>query len=110
MGLAAAAIPAHTPGGGDGDLGSYLLGVGILLVVVVVSTVVLLWVRRKMLDSSAQGFAGFSTMEELRTMVARGEMTKEEYEMVRKTMIDKVRQQTTAGEGDPSHKPGRGGT
>lgn len=93
MGLVGAGILGQSSGGSGGDIGSYLLGVGILLVVVVLSTFVLLLVRRKMLGSQSQGMAGFSTMEDLREMVDRGEMTKEEYDQVRKTMIDKVRSQ-----------------
>lgn len=98
MGLAAVVNLGQNATGGGGDIGPYLLGVGILLVVVVLSTIVLLWVRRKMLESSNQGQTGFSTMEELRSMVDRGDMTKEEYEQVRKAMIDKIRSQSASGQ------------
>ena len=92
MGLAHPAIMGQTAPGSGGDTGSFLMWIGILIVVVIVGTVVLLTVRKRMTAAEAQDRAGFSTMEEMRAMVARGEMTQEEYEQVRKAMIDKIRQ------------------
>lgn len=106
MGLAKHLILGQTAPASGGDTGRLLMWVGILIVVVMVGTVVLLMVRKRMMAADAQDRAGFSTMEEMRAMVARGEMTKEEYEQVRKAMIDKIRQNT----GDPTNVPVGGRT
>ncbi len=84
-----------------GNTGQFLAWVGVLIVVVVIGTVVLLMVRRRMMDQSGEEPGGFTTMEHMRAMVARGEMSKEEYEQVRKAMITRIRQpQTTPDQGD----------
>lgn len=108
MGLAGVLSLGQTAPASGGDTGRLLMWVGILIVVVMIGTIVLLMVRKRMMAVDAQDRAGFSTMEEMRAMVARGEMTQEEYEQVRKAMIEKIRQNT----GDPAKvQPGshRGG-
>jgi len=91
MGLAAVPILAQAASGSGSDVGRILMWVGILIVIVVVGTIVLMTVRKRIMMGSAQGREGFSTMEDMRAMVARGEMTQEEYEKVRKAMIAKMR-------------------
>lgn len=110
MGLALLSILGQTTTGSWGDVRQVLVGVGILIAIVFVGTFVLLMFRKRMMAGSTQDQAGFSTMEEMRAMVARGEMTKEEYEQVRKAMIDKVRQAKEASQNqqaEQSVQPGR---
>lgn len=74
-----------------GDTGRFLAWIGALIVVVVIGTVALLFVRRRMIGRSDTDQGGFSAMEEMRAMVARGEMSQEEFDQVRKAMIDKIK-------------------
>lgn len=78
------------------DTGQFLAWIGALIVVVVLGTLVLLFVRRRMVGQAGEEPGGFSTMEEMRAMVARGEMSKDEYEQVRKAMIAKIKDQSPA--------------
>ncbi len=86
-------------GQNQGDMGQFLIWVGALIVAVVIGTIVLLVIRRKLSAQSAEDPGGFTTMEDMRAMVDRGEMSKEEYEQVRKAMIAKIRQSQDAPEG-----------
>lgn len=79
-------------GGSVGDTGQLLIWIGALIVVVVIGTVALLFVRRNMINQRGEDPGGFATMEDMRAMVDRGEMSREEYEKVREAMIAKVRQ------------------
>lgn len=103
-------------GGSSGDTGQLLIWIGALIVAVVIGTVVLLMVRRHMVGQRSEDQGGFATMEEMRAMVGRGEMSKEEYEQVRKAMIAKVRPSQDspdkgAGEiGDNGPRDGTGST
>jgi len=88
-------------GGSSGNTGQLLIWIGALVVAVVIGTVVLLMVRRNMVNNRGEESDGFATMEDMRAMVDRGEMSKEEYEQVREAMIAKVRQsQNSPAEGD----------
>ncbi|MFI4916557.1 MAG: hypothetical protein ACIAS6_08645 [Phycisphaerales bacterium JB060] len=78
------------------DTGQFLAWVGALIVVVVLGTLALLFIRRRMVGQASDDPGGFSTMEEMRAMVARGEMSKDEYEQVRKAMIAKIKDQSAA--------------
>ncbi|MEQ8317015.1 MAG: hypothetical protein RIE77_14165 [Phycisphaerales bacterium] len=89
MELSAPAILGQAASGGD--TGQFLIWVGALIVAVVIGTVVLLIIRRRMIGRADEDRGGFSTMEEMRAMVARGEMSQEEFDQVRKAMIDKIK-------------------
>ena len=85
--------------GSGGDTGQFLAWVGALIVAVVLGTIALLFVRRRMIGRADEDRSGFSTMEEMRAMVARGDMSQDEYEQVRKAMIDKIKtSQNLAGD------------
>ncbi|UYV11610.1 MAG: hypothetical protein NCW75_09900 [Phycisphaera sp.] len=78
-------------GRGGGDMGQMLIWVGVLIVAVVIGTIILLMIRRWMENQRREDPGAFTTMEDMRAMVDRGEMSKEEYEQVREAMIAKVR-------------------
>lgn len=95
MGVAVDVLLAQA-GRSGGDMGQFLVWVGILIIVVVIGTIVLLLIRRKMETQRGEDPGGFTTMEDMRAMVDRGEMSKEEYEQVRKAMIEKIQQSKNA--------------
>jgi uncharacterized membrane protein len=100
-------------GPGQGDIGQFLIWVGALIVAVVIGTIVLLVIRRKLGQQTAEDPGGFTTMEDMRAMVDRGEMTREEYEKVREAMIAKIRQSKDAPQAAKKQSGGnqsRGGT
>lgn len=97
MGVAAAMILGQTTQG-SGSIGQPLMWVGIMIVVVVIGTIVLMAVRRRMIGQRVEISATFGTMEDMRAMVARGDMSQEEYEQVRKAMIARVKQAQDASE------------
>jgi hypothetical protein len=72
-----------------------LVALAILLGLVIVGGVIILMIRRRITaddeDASGTVNAGFS-LADLRDMVDRGEMTKEEYEKTRQRIISKVRE------------------
>ncbi|MGD1917254.1 MAG: hypothetical protein ACFCBV_13855 [Phycisphaerales bacterium] len=84
-------VLAQAGRGSGQDLGQFLLWVGILIVVVVIGTLGLLMLRRRLGASGDQGHDGFSAMEQMRAMVERGEMSQEEFDQVRKSMAAKIR-------------------
>ncbi len=88
---------------GSGDTGQLLVWIGALIVAVVIGTVALLMIRRRMVGQRLEDRHAFSTMEEMRAMVDRGEMSQEEYEQVRKAMIARVK-----AEPKPTGTPSRG--
>ncbi|MEQ8844041.1 MAG: hypothetical protein RIB58_04225 [Phycisphaerales bacterium] len=116
MGLSLDAIVAQSSPGSGGDTGRFLAWVGILIAVVVVGTVFLVLLRKHVLTHRGEERSGFATLEEMRTLVARGEMSKEEYEQVRKAMIAKVRSSPESTEkaaptpDDGSPEQGRNGS
>lgn len=95
MGVAVEAMLAQT-GRSGGDMGQMLIWVGILIVAVVIGTIVLLLIRRKMDVQRGEDPGGFTTMEDMRAMVDRGEMSKQEFEQVREAMIAKIQQSKNA--------------
>ena len=100
MGLIVEAMLAQSTPGTWGDLGRMLAWIGVLIVVVVFGTIALQILRKRANAYRTQADDGFSTMEELRSMVARGEMSKEEFEQVRKAMAAKIRPNADRDEAD----------
>lgn len=99
MDLSTPAILGQASSGGD--TGQFLAWIGALIVAVVLGTIALLFIRRRMIGRADEDRNGFSTMEEMRAMVARGDMSQEEFEQVRKAMIDKMKaSQKPAGDAD----------
>ena len=101
-----------SPSGASGDLGGVLLWVGILIGVVVIASIVLLALRRHFLapPSSDPGHRGF--LEELREARDRGEMTQEEFDLAKRSMVDAIagRKATkTADAGEWAEAPMEGG-
>lgn len=107
MGVAPRAMLAQA-GQNGGDTGQLLIWVGALIVAVVIGTIVLLMVRRHMMRQSGEGATAFGTMEDMRAMVDRGEMSKEEYEQVRKAMIAKIKQSQNSPNGENGKASGNG--
>ncbi len=91
MELTASIVLAQAGGGSGQDIGQFLVWVGVLIVIVVFGTIGLLLLRRRLGVSGDQGHDGFSEMEQMRAMVDRGEMSQEEFEQVRKSMVAKIR-------------------
>lgn len=93
-----AGSPAPHKGFTPEDRMKLLVALAILLGLVIVGGVVILMIRRRITagddDTSGTVNAGFS-LADLRDMVDRGEMTKEEYEKTRQRIISKVRQGAT---------------
>ncbi|MFK7883443.1 MAG: hypothetical protein AB8F26_04580 [Phycisphaerales bacterium] len=67
-----------------------LLWAGILIVVAMIGGFIITMVRRNMLGDHARDDAG-SMMEQMRKMVERGQMTQEEFDLAKKTIIEKAR-------------------
>ncbi|MEO1007948.1 MAG: hypothetical protein AAFX79_05240 [Planctomycetota bacterium] len=85
-------VPLAQAGGGTGSSTVDVLAwVGILILAVLVLAVVLPLARRKLLGRESEDAAPLGSMEEMRAMVDRGELSAEEYEQVRRAMIAKVR-------------------
>mgnify|MGYP001041347919 CR=1 FL=1 len=104
MGVMAATVLAQASPGSGGDVGRFLAWIGILIVVVVLGTIVLLMLRKRLDTHRNQADDGYSTMEEMRAMVARGDMSQEEFDKVRKAMAAKIRpnpDRATADAGTP---------
>jgi uncharacterized membrane protein len=109
MGVAISPFLGQTTQGG-GDVGQLLMWVGILIVAVVIGTIVLLIIRRHMGANRSDETAAYSTMEQMRTMVDRGEMSQQEFEQVRKAMAERIRRSQAAPEADPRENRGNDGT
>lgn len=107
MGVTHHAILGQTTQG-SGDVGQLLLWIGILIVAVVIGTLVLLMIRRHLGGHRRDDTAAFSTMEEMRKMVDRGEMSQEEFEQVRKAMAERIRQSPRAPEAPTRENSGNG--
>ena len=62
---------------------SVLLTVGVLVAVVMVLTVAVLWIRRKMLAPEDEGVSAVGVLEQLRRARDQGRISAEEYEVAR---------------------------
>lgn len=61
-----------------------------------------------MMRQSGEGPAAFGTMEDMRAMVDRGEMSKEEFEQVRKAMIAKIQRSQNSSSEEKRESAGNG--
>jgi hypothetical protein len=99
-----AQVPESSGGGKYGEADVFMWG-GILIGVVVVGSVFIMLLRRRMNagHSSAQD-AGFS-LSDLRAMRDRGEITSDEYEQTRARVIAKVKSLAEKKKPAAGHKP-----
>lgn len=72
------------------SIGQYLLWVAILIGVVMVATSVILLVRKKLLDPSAQFHRPAGIMEELRSLRDQGKISEEEFAAARQKMVRRI--------------------
>jgi uncharacterized membrane protein len=89
-------------GGMSGATGSagavrVLLVVGLLIIVVLAFGLFVLHFRKRLLsDDGADGGSGLM-LEQLRAMVRRGEMSEQEFELMRRRMVEKLSGRSAAG-------------
>jgi uncharacterized membrane protein len=69
--------------------GDIVLWVAVLVVIAFVGGILILWVRKKTLAKDHPAAAG-SLMDQLRTMLQRGEITQAEFDATRKAMVKKL--------------------
>ena len=69
--------------------GEIVLWVAILIVTALLGGLLIMWVRRKILANNNPAESA-SLMDQLRGMLARGEITQEEFDATRKTMVKKM--------------------
>lgn len=82
----------------SGSTGAYLGMIGVLIVVTVVGGLVVLGVRKRMLEGPRAGGGGEAgLMESLRGMRDRGEITEEEFERTRRVMRERLRNPSEGG-------------
>jgi len=70
-----------------------LIWISVLIVFAVVGGLLVMALRRRVLEHREPSGSEMGTPESMREMVARGEMTREEYEQVRLAMVGKIRGQ-----------------
>lgn len=68
-----------------------LIWISVLIVFAVVGGLVVMALRRRVLEHREPTASDMGTLESMRELVARGEMTREEYEQVRLAMAGKIR-------------------
>ncbi len=68
-----------------------LLFIGLLIVVATAGGLLVLWVRRRILSRGADAESQASLLDGLRAMRDRGELSPEEYERARRSVVDRVR-------------------
>lgn len=84
-----------------------LLWVAVLVVVVIVGGVMILLVRRWLLAKDADASSGAGMMEGLRGMRRSGQISEEEYDLIRKRMALRIRD---GADKTPLHGGTRGGS
>jgi uncharacterized membrane protein len=95
-------IGTGTASGGD-LLAEVLPWVLILLAFVVVASVVIMWLHRRVRSDHPSATGGGFTLHDLRQMHARGELTDEEFQRAREAVIAGVRH--AASENEADHAP-----
>jgi len=96
--------------GGQRDISSFSLWLGVLIVGVVVAGVVLMWVRRRILSDPSGTDAGAGLMANLRRMRDSGEISTQEYDAARKAMATRAAAGMAArGQGQGPDGRGRAG-
>lgn len=101
---------------GIGTDARFWLGIGVLFVLVVGGGVAVMWARRNAKAPEPGPSASF-TLEDLRRLLDRGEITRREFDTARDAMIQRTRQSanrerekrggTDWGGGDPGRTPRR---
>lgn len=88
--------------------GEVVLWVAILIVTALLGGLLIMWVRRKTLANNSPAESA-SLMDQLRGMLARGEITQEEFDATRKAMVKKMAAKHPAAHGNspprPEHRP-----
>ncbi len=78
------------------DLTGVLIAVGLMIGALIVLSVVLLAMRRRMIASSEDA-SSMGLFEEIRQLHAKGELTDEEFEEARRRMIERMKGSSTNG-------------
>lgn len=81
----------------------------VLLIIIVLASSLVMWIRGRMLDKDASQSGGFA-LSDIRAMHRRGEMTDEEFEKARDAIVGPMKaaaqkaadQRAAAGKADPS--------
>ena len=71
------------------EIGSYLLWVGISLVLIILASLAVLWYRRRLLDPNAADHSA-GLLDELRGMKSRGEISEEEFAAAKRSMVARL--------------------
>lgn len=88
---------------------SVLLWVGVLIAVILVGSLGVFALRRSVLGDAAPGGDDAGLMERMRRMVERGEMTQDEYDAARRSIVEKARAgRDAAGPADGARPEGTG--
>lgn len=95
---------AKPPAGGDTK--AVLLWVFVLIVLVMGLGVAIMIVRRRMFAKDASAFGQQTFMEDLRRMRDRGEISPEEFEATKKTMVARLRGSAAPPRPPKHHAPG----
>lgn len=94
---------ANTP------VSSVLLWVGVLIAVILVGSLGVFALRRSVLGDAPASGDDAGLMDQMRRMVERGEMTQDEYDKARRTIVEKARAGFDARPpAPPSARPPRG--
>ena len=70
--------------------GDMLPWLGMLAIIVLVGGVLAIWIRRRLTNNSSSQSIGY-TLEDLRILHERGELSREEFDLARQAMIKGVR-------------------
>jgi hypothetical protein len=77
---------------------SAVLWVGVLIVVAVVGGLAILYIRRRVLAEASDADAQGGLMESLRAMRDSGEISQQEFDAARSSMLRRVKEQVAADE------------
>jgi len=88
--LASVSMVTLAQGRSGAPTGDVLLWVGVLIVLVMAATIVIVYMRKRLLGAESEPDAG-SFLDELRAARNRGEITPEEFDAARLKMIEKLR-------------------
>lgn len=84
--------------------GEIVLWVAILIVTALLGGLLIMWVRRKTLTSNNPA-ENASLMDQLRGMLARGEITQAEFDATRKSMVRKLAEKNAATSASSPPRP-----
>lgn len=98
-------VPGFTLAQSSSGAASVLLWVGVLVAVCVAGGLVMVAVRRKMLAEDSRRDDG-SMLDHLRDQVARGELSQDEFDAIKRRVVARLAEQMAPDKAEPPARPG----